>query len=432
MTYLETIEYLYAQLPVFQNIGIKAIKPKLTNIIALCEALGNPQNNFKSIHVAGTNGKGSTSHFLASILMESNIKVGLYTSPHLKDYRERFRINGQVAPESYIINFVENHSELIKKVNPSFFEVSVAIAFKYFSDENVDIAIIEVGLGGRHDSTNLISNLIYTHITNIGYDHMDVLGDTLQKIAFEKAGIIKFKVPVIVSEYATDTYEVFEREANQKNTKILFASQNFEILNESSDLEKLSLKVKNKLTKEIFEITAGLVGQYQKSNIIGVLEAYALLNNLGYLISKKQLLDGIKNVVINTSLKGRWQIIQQNPLVICDTGHNEHAFNITLKKIIANSKSKTHFILGFVKDKELDKVFNLLPSNASYYFCDFASFRAVRSTELQKKALNYFIQSLTFENVNEALEVVLSEFADENDIIFIGGSTYLVSELNNI
>lgn len=432
MTYVETIEYLYAQLPVFQKIGIKALKPKLTNIIALCEALGNPQDKFKSIHVAGTNGKGSTSHLLASILMESGIKVGLYTSPHLKDYRERFRINGEMAPESYIIDFVENHSELIKTIKPSFFEVSVAIAFKYFSDENVDVAVIEVGLGGRYDSTNIISNLLYTHITNIGYDHMDILGDTLQKIAFEKAGIIKAKVPVIVSEYSVETNEVFENEANQKRSEIVFASENYEIINESSDLEYLNLEIKNKSTQESFEINSGLIGQYQKNNIIGVLEAYYLLNKLEYSISKKNLLDGIKNVVINTSLKGRWQIIQRKPLVICDTGHNEHAFNITLKKLFANPNSKIHLILGFVKDKDLEKVFNLLPTNANYYFCSFASFRAINSSELQKEALKYKIQSITFNNVNQALEKVLSDYAKPNDVIFIGGSTYLVAELNNI
>ncbi|MCP9768196.1 bifunctional folylpolyglutamate synthase/dihydrofolate synthase [Lacihabitans sp. LS3-19] len=432
MTYDETIEYLYAKLPVFQKIGLKALKPKLTNIIALCEALGNPQDNFKSIHVAGTNGKGSTSHMLASILIEKGLKVGLYTSPHLKDYRERFRINGEMAPKSYIIEFIENYSELIKKIKPSFFEVSVAIAFKFFSDEKVDIAVIEVGLGGRFDSTNIISNLLFSLITNIGYDHMDILGDTLEKIAFEKAGIIKKGIPVIVSEYSVDTYKVFEDEAKKNNSEIKFASKNFDIFQESSDLQTLNLDIRNIYSQEIFKLSSGLVGQYQKNNIIGVLEAYTLLNKLGYNLSKEHLINGIKNVIVNTSLKGRWQILQNNPLVICDTGHNEHALKITLNKLFANQNSKIHLILGFVKDKDLEKVFSLLPLNANYYFCDFDSFRALKASELQKEALKYNFESKIYNNVNQALEQVLSNYAKSEDIVFIGGSTYLVAELNNI
>lgn len=431
MTYLETIEYLYSQLPVFQKIGKKALKPKLTNISALLEALGSPQNDFKSIHIAGTNGKGSSSHFLASILIESGYKVGLYTSPHLKDFRERFRINGQMVEESFVVDFVENHLELIKKINPSFFELSVALAFKLFSQEKVDIAVIEVGLGGRHDSTNIISNVILSLITNIGYDHMDILGDTLPKIANEKAGIIKSTTPVIISEYHPETYPVFQFEANLKETILISAFENYEILEENSDLELLKLHIKDKNTQEVHVIQSGLVGEYQKQNIIGVMASTNLLIKLGFNISSENLAEGIKNVVKNTQLKGRWQILSTSPLIICDTGHNEHALKVTINKLLDFKKAKMHFVLGFVKDKDLEKVLNLFPIDASYYFTTFDSFRALSPSELQTEAHKYGLESSIFINVNEALSHVKT-IAKPKDIIFVGGSTYLVAELNNL
>jgi dihydrofolate synthase / folylpolyglutamate synthase len=431
MTYLETIEYLYSQLPVFQKIGKKALKPKLTNISELLEALGNPQNDFKSIHIAGTNGKGSSSHFLASILIESGYKVGLYTSPHLKDFRERFRINGQMVEESFIVDFVENHVELIKKINPSFFELSVALAFKLFSQEKVEIAVVEVGLGGRYDSTNIISNVVLSLITNIGYDHMDILGDTLPKIAYEKAGIIKSSTPVIISEYHSETYPVFQSEAKLKTTGLISAFENYEILSENSDLEVLQLQLKDKRTDEVYEIQSGLVGEYQKKNIIGVIASVDLLIKLGFQITSKNLSDGLKNVVKNTQLKGRWQILSKEPLIICDTGHNEHALKVTIKKLSDFNQAKLHFVLGFVKDKDLEKVLSLFPTDASYYFTTFDSFRALSPSELQTEAIKYCLDSSIYANVNEALDHVKT-IANSKDIIFVGGSTYLVAELNNL
>lgn len=431
MTYSETIDYLYSQLPVFQKIGKKALKPKLSNIISLLEALGNPQNDFKSIHIAGTNGKGSSSHFLASILIESGYKVGLYTSPHLKDYRERFRINGKMTDESFIVDFVENHLELIQKINPSFFELSVALAFKLFSIEKVDIAVVEVGLGGRYDSTNIISNVLLSLITNIGYDHMDILGDTLPKIAFEKAGIIKDQIPVVISEYNAETFPVFQNEALSKNAPLYLADENLEIISEKSTLLSLELEILDKKTQEKYNITSGLVGEYQKQNILGVIETIKLLIKLGLKISFANISTGIENVVKNTQLKGRWQILNENPLTICDTGHNDHALRITIGKLMAFKKTKIHFILGFVKDKDLEKVLSLFPTDAEYYFTTFDSFRALKPLELQSKAIKYGLTSNIYSDVNEALKHVKT-IAEPKDIIFVGGSTYLVAELNNL
>lgn len=431
MTYSETIDYLYSQLPVFQKIGKKALKPKLTNIISLLEAIGNPQNDFKSIHIAGTNGKGSSSHFLASILIESGYKVGLYTSPHLKDYRERFRINGKMADESFIVDFVENHLELIQKINPSFFELSVALAFKLFSVEKVDIAVVEVGLGGRYDSTNIISNVLLCLITNIGYDHMDILGDTLPKIAFEKAGIIKEQIPVVVSEYHPDTFPVFTNEALLKNSTIYLAEEKLQIISEKSTLMSLELEILDKETQEKYIITSGLVGEYQKQNILGVIETIKILTKLGFTTSFANVYDGLKNVVSNTQLKGRWQILDKKPLIICDTGHNDHALRITIGRLIAFKKTKIHFILGFVKDKDLEKVLSIFPKDAAYHFTTFDSFRALKPIELQSEAAKYGLLSNIYSNVNEALKHVKS-IAEQKDIIFVGGSTYLVAELNNL
>ncbi|MCD8538522.1 MAG: hypothetical protein LRY55_01250 [Leadbetterella sp.] len=281
MTYQETVDYLYSQLPAFQKIGKKALRPKLKNIIRLCEILGNPQDNFKSIHVAGTNGKGSSSHFLTSILTEAGYKTGLYTSPHLKDYRERFRINGKLVPENCVIDFVRDYGHEFQNLRPSFFEVSVALAFKIFSDEKVDVAVIEVGLGGRVDSTNIISNVDLSLISNIGFDHTDVLGDTLDKIAYQKAGIIKPGVPVVISEYLPETRPVFEEMARSRNSAISFAQD--EWITEAVDetIEHLSLKAVNKRTGQAYELNSGLVGTYQKANITGVLEAVEQLRKKG-------------------------------------------------------------------------------------------------------------------------------------------------------
>lgn len=431
MTYKETVDFLYSQLPAFQKLGSKAIKPKLTNIIKLCELLGNPQDNFKSIHVAGTNGKGSSSHFIASILMEAGYKVGLYTSPHLKDYRERFRINGNVVPENCIIEFVQDYWSEIQILRPSFFEVSVALAFKVFSDEEVDVAVIEVGLGGRFDSTNIISNVLISLITNIGLDHTDVLGDTLSKIAFEKAGIIKPNVPVVISEYTEDTKPVFLEISSTLNAPIAFASEIWNIADLSERIDRLDLKVVNNLTSQEIVIESGLVGEYQKSNILGVLEVISQLNNLGYVITEQALKEGFKNVIDNTGLKGRWQILGYKPLMICDTGHNEHAFEITINRLKRESHNRLIFILGFVKDKDTSRIQELIPENSMVYLCEFDSPRARKTKELEDLAFVNTKNISIYTNVNLAIEKARGE-ASENDIIFIGGSTYLVAEINEM
>ncbi len=430
MTYIETVEFLYAKLPAFQKIGNMALKPKLTNIIKLCSVLGNPQDYFKSIHIAGTNGKGSSSHFLASILIEKGFKVGLYTSPHLKDFRERFKVNGIDASEKYIIDFVEQHKDLIEEVQPSFFELTVVLAFQFFKDQSINIAVIEVGLGGRFDSTNIIQPIL-SLITNIGFDHMEILGDTIPKIAFEKAGIIKSFTPVVISEYNSESAPVFQEEALIKNAKIVFANELFKIESIESSPTKLKLIVKNILNSKEFVLDSGLVGEYQISNIIGVLAVIDQLNGLNFNINSENITKGIKNVVSNTNLKGRWQILANFPLTICDTGHNEHALKITLEKVNQIKFNKKHLIFGFVKDKELKNIVELFPKDATYYFCTFNSFRSLKINELKSFAESNNLNALYFEDVNLALAEA-NRIAKANDFIFIGGSTYLVAEINNL
>jgi dihydrofolate synthase / folylpolyglutamate synthase len=430
MTYSETIAYLYDKLPVFQKIGKAAIKPKLTNIILLCEALGNPQNSFKSIHVGGTNGKGSSSHFLASILQEHGLKVGLYTSPHLKDFRERLKINGLEAPESYIIDFVAQYKELIARIEPSFFEVSVAMAFKYFNDQEIDIAIIEVGLGGRYDSTNVITPIL-SLITNIGLDHQDILGDTLQKIASEKAGIIKKGVPVIISEFDIETASEFIDEAKLKNAPIRFASTTIFAEKQKIEIDCLDFVINDVLTEKKLTIASGLLGTYQLNNIIGVYATIMQLNQLGFNVSETEIQAGINKVLLNTNLKGRWQKLSEKPLTICDTGHNEHALVLTTQRINGIKAVKKHIILGFVKDKDIKKVMGLFPKNAFYYFCTFDSLRSLKIEDLEKIALDNNLQASYYGDVNEAIAEA-NKTANINDFIFIGGSTYLVAEINNL
>lgn len=430
MTYKETVDYLYSQLPAFQKIGDKAYKPKLDNIIALCELLGNPQDNFKSIHVAGTNGKGSSSHFLTSILMEAGYKVGLYTSPHLKDYRERFRINGELIPENCVIDFVRDYANEFSILKPSFFEVSVVLAFKYFSDENVDIAVIEVGLGGRLDSTNIISKKLVSLVTNIGFDHTDILGDTLEKIAFEKAGIIKPHVPVVISEYTDETKPVFTEIAALNCAPISFAQDEYEVLISEETIESLKVSVKSKKSGKVYDIASGLVGKYQIYNILGVLNTIERIGS-EYRISDESIYKGFERVISNTGLKGRWQVLARDPLMICDTGHNEHAFKITIRRLQNAGFERVYYILGFVKDKDKSEILNLIPENSVVYLCEFDSFRAMTVTDLERLEFKFAKNISIFNNVNLAIEKARRE-AKQDDLIFIGGSTYLVAEIDNL
>ncbi|HEY1055283.1 MAG TPA: folylpolyglutamate synthase/dihydrofolate synthase family protein [Emticicia sp.] len=439
MNYEETIEYLYAMLPVFHRDGAKAFKPNFNNTLALCEHLGNPQTKFKTIHIAGTNGKGSTSHYMASILQSAGYKTGLYTSPHLKDYSERFRIDGESIEKAKVIAFVEENRSIIETLKPSFFELSVALAFDFFAKQKVDVAVIEVGLGGRLDSTNIIQPDL-SIITNIGFDHMDVLGDTLPKIAFEKAGIIKPNIPVVISERNEETSPVFIKQAVEQNAPIFFAEDNYLVKeNNSSGVENLSLVV-DVFDKEgdlIFgEVTSQLIGIYQLKNLTGIFQAVKVLKDLGYEISDEALRKGIAKVVSLTGLKGRWQVLYQNPLTICDTGHNEHGLKIVLSqidKLFSNGfiKGQKHFILGFVKDKNVEEILELFPKDANYYFCQANSPRSMAAENLIKIAESIQISGYSILSVNEALKKV-TEIASKDDFIYIGGSTFVVAELNEL
>jgi len=431
MTYQETVDYLYSQLPAFQKIGKKAIRPRLTNITRLCEILGNPQDNFKSIHVAGTNGKGSSSHFLASILMEAGYKTGLYTSPHLKDYRERFRINGKLVPENCVIDFVRTYAHEFQNLRPSFFEVSVALAFKTFSDEKVDVAVIEVGLGGRLDSTNIISNVDLSLITNIGFDHTDVLGHTLDKIAGEKAGIIKPGVPVVVSEYLPETRPVFTETAVRQGAPLYFAQDEWLTEGGEETIDHLHVKLVNRKDGRTYTLRSGLTGSYQEANITGVTEAVEQLRKKGYAISDEAFGLGVDKVIVNTGLKGRWQILGKQPLMICDTGHNDQAFRITLNRIQREPHRQLYFILGFVQDKDITNLSGYIPEGAIVYLCEFDSFRARKKEHLRQLEFKKAKEISIFDNVNQAIEKARQE-AGAEDIIFIGGSTYLVAEINDL
>ena len=431
MTYQETVDYLYSQLPAFQKVGKEAIRPKLTNIIRLCEILGNPQDTFRSIHIAGTNGKGSSSHFITSVLMEAGYKTGLYTSPHLKDYRERFRINGKLVSENCVIDFVRTYGHEFQNLRPSFFEVSVALAFKIFADEKVDVAIIEVGLGGRLDSTNIISNVVLSLITNIGFDHTDVLGDTLAKIAAEKAGIIKPGVPVVISEDVPETRAVFEAVAAERGASLYFARETWTATVGREKIDSLELRLLDRRSGEAYEIRSGLTGIYQKYNLLGVMEAVRVLREKGYGIDRNAVQEGIRKVVENTGLKGRWQILGKQPLIICDTGHNDHALQLTLQRIAREPHRRLYFILGFVKDKDIQKLQDYIPEDAIIYLCAFNLFRALKEEDLRAikfKSTNYIS---IFNDVNLAIEHARREASPE-DIIFIGGSTYLVAEINEL
>ncbi len=404
MTYQQTLDYLFSQLPMFQRIGASAYKVDLSNTIALCNLLDNPQYKFKSIHIAGTNGKGSTSHMLASILQEAGYKVGLYTSPHLIDFRERIKINREMISEESVIDFVTKYKADFEKINLSFFEWTVGLAFDYFSKQKVDIAVVETGLGGRLDSTNVIHPEI-SIITNIGKDHMQFLGDTLEKIAVEKAGIIKKNVPVVIGETQKEIEHIFNTKAKELDASIYFADQ---IIHQ--------------------ELESDLKGSYQKKNIKTVLASIQELKKLGYVISEENIQVGLSNVVRNTGLMGRWQTLGENPKVICDTGHNEAGIKEVVNQIESLNYNKLHFVLGAVNDKEIDSILELLPKHAEYYFCQAKIPRALDVLELKNKAASYNLMGNSYDSVVSAYEVAKIT-AKKDDLIFIGGSTFVVAEV---
>lgn len=425
--YQSALKYLYDNLPVFQRIGAAAYKRDLHNTIALCEALGHPETKFKSVHIAGTNGKGSTSHMIASILQTAGYRTGLYTSPHLKSFTERIRINGQEISEDFVVDFVNRIRPVSEKIQPSFFEMTVAMAFDYFAHYHVDIAVIEVGLGGRLDSTNVIQPELSV-ITNIGWDHKDLLGDTLEMIASEKAGIIKHGAPVIVSERQSTVEHVFQRKASEAGSAVTFASDEWtaEISSHYG-----SLNVKRNGVTVFNELKLPLLGFYQKKNVCGVLAAIASLQKQGYKIDREHIVTGLEDVVRNTGLKGRWQVLQQRPLIICDTGHNIDGVREVLTQISTLKFRKLHMVWGMVKDKDVSEILKILPRDARYYFCQASIPRALDASILHQNAASFGLQGEVIPQVSLAIATARAN-ASPDDVIFIGGSTFVVAEIEEL
>ena len=405
MNYQETVNWMFNQLPMYQLQGAIAYKEDLTNTILLSEYLGNPEKNLKFIHVAGTNGKGSTSHLLASVLQEAGYKVGLYTSPHLKDFRERIKINGIEISEDFVCGFIAKHKNFFETNDLSFFEMTVGLAFDYFKKEKIDIAIIEVGMGGRLDSTNIITPLLSV-ITNIGKDHTQFLGTTFESIATEKAGIIKLNIPVIIGEYNSETKPVFLAKANETKSEIYFAS---DLVSEN--------------------LPSDLIGAYQISNKKTALQTLRILNSQKeFEVSEATIKTGFLNVVKNTGLQGRWQQLNSAPKVICDTAHNKHGLEIVLNQLKAEQFDILHFVFGVVNDKDLDEILPLFPKNAIYYYCKPNIPRGLDATILFKKALEFGLHGKVYNSVSEAYQNAIKN-AGENDFIYIGGSTFVVAEI---
>ena len=428
MNYAQTLEYLFTQLPMFSRVGAAAYKPDLTNTIRLCEALGNPQHQFKSIHIAGTNGKGSTSHMLSSILQTAGYKTGLYTSPHLVDFRERIKIDGVYCTKEFVVEFTQNIKPLIATIQPSFFEITVAMAFSYFAAQKVDIAVIEVGLGGRLDSTNIITPEV-SIITNIGLDHTQFLGDTISQIASEKAGIIKKDVTCIVSEYTEETKPVFDAAAI--HTSLAYGSELFTILDIKYAHDYLEVEVLNKKTEGLQTYQLDLNGSYQAKNLQGVLGAVSILQTKGWKISNLHILDGLSHVKKNTGLYGRWQIISTNPTTVVDVAHNVAGIQTLLAQIKLVNYQQLHIVFGMVKDKDIDSVLALLPIQAIYYFTQAQIERAFDATELQQKAGRHDLKGNTYQTVNASIAAAQKE-AHTNDLIVVCGSVFLVGEIEGI
>lgn len=405
MNYDETLDWMFNQLPMYQTQGASAYKKDLTNTIILADYLGNPEKNLKFIHVAGTNGKGSTSHLLASVLQEAGYSVGLYTSPHLKDFRERIKINGVDIPEEFVCDFMNQHKPFFEQNQLSFFEMTVGLAFDYFAKEKVDIAIIEVGLGGRLDSTNIITPLVSV-ITNIGLDHTQFLGETLELIAGEKAGIIKQNIPVIIGEYTSETKPVFMEKAKQENAQIYFASD---------------------LIQQTYP--SALIGYYQTHNKKTVLQTIKILQEVSdFEITDQNCKDGFLNVIEKTHLQGRWQILQEHPKVICDTAHNKDGLKIVINQLQKEQYSTLHIVLGVVNDKNLSEILPLFPESAIYYFSKPDNFRGLDPAILQQKAKDFGLIGEVYNSVIIAYEKALQN-ATPDDVIYVGGSTFVVAEI---
>lgn len=426
MTYEKTLDYLFSKLPMYQRIGQAAYKADLNNTIAICNALGNPEKKIKCVHIAGTNGKGSSSHMLAAVLQQAGYKTGLYTSPHLVDFRERVKINGKLISKTEVVKFVEDRKEVFEKIEPSFFEWTVGLAFQHFAQHEVDVAVIEVGLGGRLDSTNII-NPIVSLITNIGFDHMNLLGQTLPQIAAEKAGIIKARIPVVISQSQLEVLAVFNSKAHEVKAPIEFADKNFRVISYTHQKEMLQVEVLDRINNRRQHYDLDLQGTYQLKNLPGVLNTIEILKQKGFMIEDADIATALKQVQKITGIQGRWQTLSTKPLVIADTGHNEDGIKEVLENLKRYEYKTLHFVLGVVNDKDISKILKLLPKDAVYYFCKATIPRALDENELSAKAKKAGLIGKTFKTVAEALAKAKKQ-AKATDLIFIGGSTFTVAD----
>jgi len=427
MNYQETIDYLFARLPMFSRIGAAAFKKDLVNIQKLSDFLGNPHNTFKSIHIAGTNGKGSVSHMLAAILQTAGYKTGLYTSPHLRDFRERIKINGEMVTEEFIIDFTQRIKTISESIEPSFFEITVAMAFEYFAEQKIDIAVIETGLGGRFDSTNIITPELSV-ITNIGWDHMNILGDTLEKIAFEKAGIIKQGTPAIAGEVLPATEKIFDEVAKERGAPLSIASDKRQAINWNWKKNELIVEVAQRYKTDHQLYHLDLPGIYQTKNLITVLEACSHLQKIGWDIEETHIRTGLQHTKNLTGLHGRWEVIHQHPLVVLDVAHNEDGIRMLMEQVEVTDHDHLHIVLGIVKDKEMETILALFPRLADYYFTQADIPRALDAGILKEKATAFGLKGEQYPGVNEAIKAALAK-SSKRDMVLVCGSVFLVGEV---
>jgi len=426
MRYQQTLDYLFARLPMYQRIGAAAYKADLKNTLRIAEILGKPQQKIKTIHVAGTNGKGSSSHMLAAVLQQCGYRTGLYTSPHLLDFRERIKINGKMIPKNYVSDFVDKYKEAFEPIEPSFFEWSVGLALDYFAHEEVDVAIMEVGLGGRLDSTNIINPEVCL-ITNISFDHMNLLGDSLEKISAEKAGIIKSRIPVVISQYQSESAAIFSAKARELRAPIEFADKNYKVISTKIVDHKREVSLLNKQTEKEENYLLDLTGTYQLKNLLGVLNLLTFIEKNGFMIEPDNVYAALQQVVKLTGLQGRWQTLGEKPLVIADTGHNEDGIRQVLNNLETLAYKKLHFVFGAVNDKDVSKILNLLPKDAQYYFVRANIPRALPEEDLKKAAAELNLSGLAFPSVEAGLQAA-KKAANKSDLILIGGSTFVVAD----
>ena len=427
MTYEQTLHYLYDKLPLYSSIGRRAYKADLTNTLALCDFLVKPQDKIKTIHIAGTNGKGSTSHMIAAIFQQAGYKTGLYTSPHLKDFRERIKMNGEMISQDFVVDYVSKIKSFSEDIEPSFFELTFVMALEYFATEKVDIAIIETGLGGRLDSTNVITPEL-SIITNIGYDHMDILGDTLEKIAYEKAGIIKSGVPVVIGEVLPETRTVFEKKSKKTGSPILFAQEAFTIISATNEHDTLKVVVNSKENDLVESYMLDLPGLYQQKNLLTVLTSVNILRNK-FSISDEDIHEALSNIKKYTGLHGRWDIINEHPKIVLDVAHNEDGIKNLVNQINHSVFNHLHIVFGMVKDKEIEKVLSLLPKSANYYFTKSQIARALPEEELLSRAQKFNLNGTAHTEVNEALKAAIAK-ALKDDLIIVCGSVFVVGEVD--